>query len=79
MCLVRDTPRTLPMCKTSGTKEEAALLKKNLAAPDLSCGLGDLFNSGMWDLVPRPGIEPCPPPPQHWEQSPSHCTTREKS
>ena len=29
----------------------------------------------MWDLVPRPGIEPGPPALGAW--SPNHCTTRE--
>ena len=38
-----------------------------LAAPCLSCG--------MWDLVPRPGIEPGSPP--LGAQSLSHWTTRE--
>ena len=42
-----------------------------LAAPGLSCSMQDL-SSGMWDLVPRPGIEPGLPALGTW--SLSHCT-----
>ena len=34
-----------------------------------------IFSSGLWDLVPSPGIEPRPP--ALGAQSPSHQTTRE--
>ena len=44
----------------------------SLAAPGLSCQhsgslsrhAGSFYSCGMWDLVPRPGIKPGPPPPR---------------
>ena len=46
----------------------------NLAAPGLSCSMQTL-SWGMWDLIPRPGMEPGPPVLGAW--SLSHWTTRE--
>ena len=48
--------------------------KKKLAALGLSYGMQDL-SCGVWDLVPRPGIEPWAP--ALGARSSSHWTTRE--